>query len=82
MLNFIIMEMTTNDVYRKIKEISVRTLKPRPSIQINNLSNELNSNEEMLMTRLIELKELRLIKFDEKDASSINLTLLGCTVKR
>jgi hypothetical protein len=76
------MEMTTNDVFRKIKEISVRTLKPRPSILINNLSYELNSNQEILMSCLMELKDLRLITIDEKDATSINLTLLGSTVKR
>ena len=76
------MEMTTNDVFRKIKEISVRTLKPRPTILVNNLSGELNSNEEMLMSRLLELKDLRLITIDEKEETSINLTLLGSTVKR
>jgi hypothetical protein len=75
-------EMTTNDVFRKIKEISVRTLKPRPSISINNLSGELNSNEEVLMSYLMELKDLRLITIDDKESASINLTLLGSTVKR
>ena len=74
--------MTTNDVFRKIKEISVRTLKPRPSTLINNLSYEMNSNQEVLMSYLIELKELRLIVIDDKETASINLTLLGCTVKR
>ncbi len=77
-----IMEVTTNDVYRKIKEISVRTLKPRPSILINNLSSELNSNEEVLMSSLMELKDLRLINFDDKGERSVNLTLLGTIVKR
>lgn len=76
------MEVTTNDVYRKIKEISIRTLKPRPAVQINNLSSELNSNQDTLMTCLMELKELRLITFDEKEATSVNLTLLGTIVKR
>lgn len=76
------MEMTTNHVFRKIKEISVRTSKPRPSILINNLSYELNTNQEILMSCLAELKELRLITIDEKETPSINLTLLGSTVKR
>ena len=37
----------------------MRTLKPRPSILIDNLSSELKSNEEILMPCLMELKELR-----------------------
>jgi hypothetical protein len=75
-------EMTKNDVFRKIKEISVRTLKPRPSILINNLSHELNTDQGIVMSHLLELKDLRLITIDDKDATSINLTLLGSTVKR
>jgi DNA-binding IscR family transcriptional regulator len=73
---------TTNDVFRKIREISLRVPNPRPSIPVNNIASELNIPSETLVSHLAELKDMRLIKSNDSLSKSISLTLLGSTVKR
>lgn len=74
--------ITTNDVYRKIKEMSKRTANPRPPIVVNGIASELQRSREEIIPMLIELKDLKLINFNEPALISIKLTLLGFTVKR
>lgn len=74
--------VTTNDVYRKIKEISQRAANPRPQISVTGIADELMQVREQILPMLTELKDLRLITFDNIYVQSIKLTLLGFTVKR
>lgn len=73
---------TDNEVFRKIKEISTRTLQPRPIVSTNELASELNISRENLMKSLTELKQTRLVNFNDAQGQSIRLTLLGSVVKR
>lgn len=73
---------TTNEVYRKIKEISSRVANPRPFIHIGGIANELMQVTEQILPMLTELKDLRLITFDKPNVQSVKLTLLGFTVSR
>ncbi len=74
--------ITTNDVYRKIKEISSRTANPRPTVQVDSIAKELNQLRQMIVPMLIELKDMRLISFDKPSSEHVKLTLLGFTVTR
>lgn len=74
--------MTTNDVFRKIKEISKRTPNPRPPIPVANIANEMQQVREQIMPMLTELKDMRLIIYSDVSFNSIRLTLLGFTVER
>lgn len=74
--------ITTNEVYRKIKEISLRTPNPRPSIAVAGIASELQQVSEQIVPMLTELKDLRLIAFDKPSVQSVKLTLLGFTVTR
>ena len=69
--------MTTNEVYRKIVEISERTLNPRTPIPINSLTHELNLHERTLETALNQLLDMRVIKYHEVSRKSVRLTFLG-----
>jgi hypothetical protein len=73
---------TDNEVFRKIKEISTRTLQPRPLVNTYELASELNISRENLMKSLTELKQTRLVNFNDAQGQSIRLTLLGSVVKR
>lgn len=70
----------TNEVYRKIKEISRCTVDPRPKILIQVLVQELLITTEHLIICLTELKKLRLIQYEQDRQPHIRLTLLGHTV--
>ena len=74
--------MTTNDVFRKIKEISQRTANPRPPIMVSGIAKEMQQLSEQLIPILVELKDMRLITFNEPAQTSLKLTLLGFTVNR
>ncbi|MBL7683888.1 MAG: hypothetical protein JNK00_11055 [Flavipsychrobacter sp.] len=74
--------ITTNEVYRKIKEISSRTPNPRPMVNVDNMAAELKLMKQYIIPMLTELKDMRLISFDKPGAEYIKLTLLGFTVKR
>lgn len=74
--------ITTNEVYRKIKEISSRTANPRPMVTVESIANELNQLRQMIVPMLTELKDMRLISFDKPQAEHVKLTLLGFTVTR
>lgn len=74
--------ITTNEVYRKIKEISSRTPNPRPMVNVDNMAAELKLMKQYIIPMLTELKDMRLISFDKPAADHIKLTLLGFTVKR
>jgi hypothetical protein len=73
---------TENEVFRKIKEISTRTVHPRPLVNTGELARELSTTRETLMPWLTELKKLRLVNFNDTQAVAIRLTLLGSVVKR
>jgi hypothetical protein len=79
---YIMAVTTTNEVFRKIREISLRVPNPRPSIPVSNIAVELNITHETLAPYLTELKDMRLIKSNDTLSKSISLTLLGSTVKR
>ncbi len=74
--------VTANDVFRKIKEITVLARNPRVVIPVSTLSSELLSNRDTLIPCLVHLKDLRLINFDDKNMQSLKLTLLGMNVNR
>ena len=71
-----------NEVFRKIKEISTRTLQPRPLVNSAEIARELNMTQDILMTSLNQLKTLRLVNFNDTQGSSVRLTLLGTVVNR
>jgi len=71
-----------NEVFRKIKEISTRTLQPRPLVNTYDLASELNMSRETLMHSLTELKQTRLVSFNDPQSVGVRLTLLGTVVKR
>ncbi|GAA4466755.1 hypothetical protein GCM10023093_21350 [Nemorincola caseinilytica] len=73
---------TENVVFRKIKEISVRGIKPRPMITVLQISRELSLTSDSLLAQLAELKRLRLVTFCDNGTTSIKLTLLGSVVRR
>ncbi len=73
---------TENEVFRKIKEMSARAIHPRPVVKTSELANELLVSRESLAQSLIQLKQLRLLNFNDEQASTIRLTLLGSVVKR
>lgn len=75
---------STNDVFRKIKEISKREMNPRPTVQLSEVARELSLVRDQILPEIMELKDLRLIQLDTtlKSPSSVKLTLLGCTVNR
>lgn len=71
-----------NVIFRKIKEMSARGVRPRPAINTNQLANELSLTRETIMPSLTHLKDLKLVNFSDIHCSAVSLTLLGCTVKR
>jgi DNA-binding IclR family transcriptional regulator len=71
-----------SEIFMKIKEISTRTVRPRPSVDTTDLAQELGITKDKLMPHLNQLKQLRLLNFDDTQAASIKLTLLGTVVKR
>ncbi len=74
--------ITTNDVFRKIKEISKRTANPRPQIQVSGIAAEMMQVREQIEPMITELKDMKLINFNDASGSIIKLTLLGDTVNR
>jgi len=73
---------TENEVFRKIKEISTRAFNPRPLVNTSELAQELGMTKEKLMPWLTDLKDSRLVNFNDTKALAIRLTLLGSVVKR
>ena len=73
---------TTNDVYRKIKEMSKRVANPRPQIEVDVLAQEMLESSEHIAGLLVELKDLRLVQYDMATPRFVKLTLLGFTVTR
>lgn len=73
---------STNDVYRKIKEMSKRTPNPRPQIEIGQIAHELQTVSDQIVLPLSELKNMRLIQYDKITNGLVRLTLLGHTVNR
>ena len=71
-----------NEVFRKIKEMSTRTVHPRPLVNSSELARELGVSTENVMQTLQSLKQLRLVNFNDVKGLSIRLTLLGTVVKR
>ncbi|MBX2904444.1 MAG: hypothetical protein KF744_00295 [Taibaiella sp.] len=71
-----------NRVFSKIKEISARGMQPRPTVTIGQLANELQVSSDSLLPSLTQLKQLRLVSFNDSGASNIRLTLLGSVVNR
>jgi hypothetical protein len=59
--------------------MSTQEMNPRPSITIQSLAYQLSSQRESIMKSLVELKNERLILFNERVPVSIKLTLLGFT---
>ncbi len=76
--------INTNDVFRKIKEMSKTVANPRPQIMVSDLAHELSLPREQVLPSLMELKQLRLINADPitNTTMSVKLTLLGYTVNR
>lgn len=74
--------LSENDVFRKIKEISTRKMHPRPLVDTAELAAELAISRESLAPSLAQLKQLRLINFNDTQGAAIRLSLLGTVVKR
>lgn len=73
---------TDNIVFRKIKEISARGMQPRPVVSIMQLASELSVTSASLHPSLAQLKQLRLLNFNDNTGTSVRLTLLGSVVNR
>ena len=73
---------TENEVFRKIKEISTRTIHPRPLVNTMELAKELSTSRESIMPWLAHLKQLRLVNYNDTQGVAVRLTLLGTVVKR
>ena len=74
--------ITLNEVYRTIKWLSKMEMNPRPLLEVATVSGTLQCSTERIMPLLQELREMRLIKFDDLHAHAIKLTLLGNAVER
>lgn len=74
--------VNTNEVFRKIKEISKRSVNPRPQVLVQLVAQELSASRENIMPSLRELKEMRLIQLETVTSAHLRLTLLGHTVTR
>jgi hypothetical protein len=70
----------TDDVFRKIKDMSQNVSKPRPQIPINYLASELLMTRENILQAIAQLKKMRLIQQDPNSPTLIRLTLLGFNV--
>ncbi len=57
-------------------------MQPRPLVDTAELAMELSVTRENLMPSLTQLKQLRLINFNDTKAAGIRLSLLGTVVKR
>lgn len=68
----------TNVILAKIKEMSTRSVNPRPVLTITALTQELAFPREFVQASLAELRKFGLISFC--GAASLKLTLLGKTV--
>lgn len=73
---------TENTVFKKIKEISARSVHPRPHVATAQIANELSMASGLLMPCIGHLKQLRLVSFCDSTPTHIKLTLLGCVVVR
>ncbi len=73
---------TDNVVFRKIREISARGMQPRPVVTTLQLATELAVTSASLLPSLAQLKQLRLVNFNDGTGMSVRLTLLGSVVKR
>lgn len=73
---------TDNAVFRKIKEISARGMRPRPIVTVMQLATELSVTSASLYPSLAQLKQLRLVNFNDSTSTSVRLTLLGSVVNR
>ncbi len=71
-----------NIVFNKIKEIGARGMHPRPHVNTIELAGELLLTHDVIMPLLTQLKYLKLVNFNDRNCSTISLTLLGCMVKR
>lgn len=67
-------------VFWKIREISERTMSPRPQIAIQEIANELLSISEKIVPALDKLKMMRLIENSKVKTPFVRLTLLGTSV--
>ncbi len=71
-----------NIVFRKVKEMSARSITPRPMVSVYELGKELSISGEGLQPYITELKSLRLVTYAGGSAPTVKLTLLGCVVSR
>ena len=69
--------MTLDTVHRKIQEINQAQQSHRPAIMVSSLSAELQCSRDQLLPFLVELKNMRLINFNESAKTSFKLTFLG-----
>lgn len=67
-------------VFWKIREISERTMSPRPQIAIQEITSELLSISEKVVPALDKLKMMRLIENTKIKSPFVRLTLLGTSV--
>ena len=74
--------MTENDVFRKIKELSIRARNPRATLNITDVAAELSMNHATLVPWLLRLHELKLVNYSKLTPTTIKLTLLGTVVTR
>jgi hypothetical protein len=71
-----------NIIFRKIKEMSVQAVRPRPVLSAYDVARELSMPVDELVEPLVHLNELKLINFSKADFDSVKLTLLGTVVVR
>ena len=72
----------TNDVFRKIQEMSKRVVNPRPQIPLYSIAAELSLLQEHIIPAIKELKNMRLIQCQLTAPAYIRLTLLGFAITR
>jgi hypothetical protein len=72
----------TNEIYRKIKEMSKCGHNPRPAITVKSIVDEMRMDNGAITPSLMELSDLRLIALIGQPFTSVKLTLLGNAVTR
>jgi hypothetical protein len=68
---------TSENVFERIKEMSLRTLNPHPRILVKDIIAELSMPQDSLLVLLVELENRGLIKIHHTDIASVSLTRYG-----
>lgn len=71
--------VTSERVFERIREMSVRTLNPYHRIMVKDITTEFSIPQDALLVLLIELENRGLIKIHHTMIASVSLTSYGAT---